>query len=137
MGEHVTADDNAEDKRLAELATTVFGLARTGETTALGEYLTAGVPVELTNDRGDTLIMLAAYHGRLDAVELLLARGADPNRPNAHGQTPLAGAVFKGETEIVRALVAAGADPGAGAPSALDAARMFGKLELVELFTAS
>ncbi|WP_228003093.1 ankyrin repeat domain-containing protein [Nocardia australiensis] len=126
-----------DDERVIELAAEVFGLARRGEAEALGGYVDAGVPVNLTNDRGDTLLMLAAYHGHEGAVAALLARGAEPDRANDKGQTPLAGAVFKGETEIVRALVAAGADPDAGTPSARDAAEMFGKTELLRLFGAS
>jgi uncharacterized protein len=35
---------------------------------------------------------------------------------------------------VVRILLDGGADPSAGTPSALDAARMFGKEELVKLF---
>ncbi|MFQ6327990.1 ankyrin repeat domain-containing protein [Nocardia sp. CWNU-33] len=125
------------DPELIQLATKVFDLARQGVVEALGGYVDAGVPVNLTNDRGDTLLMLAAYHGHQEAVAALLARGAEPDRANDKGQTPLAGAVFKGETEIVRALLAAGADPDAGTPSAREAATMFGNTELLELFGAS
>ncbi|MCM6774050.1 ankyrin repeat domain-containing protein [Nocardia sp. CDC159] len=126
---------NAEmDPELIELASKVFDSARTGDAQTLGAYLDAGVPANLTNDRGDTLLMLAAYHGHSDAVRILLDQGADPNRANDRGQTPLAGAVFKGENEIVEALVGAGADPDAGTPSARDSAVMFGKSELLELF---
>ncbi|MEU0372523.1 ankyrin repeat domain-containing protein [Streptomyces sp. NPDC006283] len=122
------------DSEVIELATKVFDLARQGETDALAAYVDAGVPADLTNDKGDTLVMLAAYHGHADAVEALLARGAEPNRANDRGQTPLAGAVFKGEDAVIRALLAGGADPQAGTPSAADTARMFGKTELLELF---
>ncbi|GLF96458.1 ankyrin repeat domain-containing protein [Streptomyces yaizuensis] len=124
----------APDPEVIALATKVFDLARQGEAEKLAAYVDAGVPADLTNDRGDTLVMLAAYHGHPAAVEILLARGADPNRSNDRGQTPLAGAVFKGEDAVVRTLLAGGADPGAGAPSAVDTARMFGKTELLELF---
>ncbi|WP_280253369.1 ankyrin repeat domain-containing protein [Nocardia abscessus] len=124
------------DPELIELATKVFDFARRGDTASLAAYVDAGVPVDLTNDAGDTLLMLAAYHGHADAVAALLKRSADPNRANDKGQTPLAGAVFKGETGIVRQLAAAGADPDAGTPSARAAAVMFGKTELLELFDA-
>ncbi|MBF6475601.1 ankyrin repeat domain-containing protein [Nocardia gipuzkoensis] len=124
------------DPELIELATKVFDFARRGDTASLAAYVDAGVPVDLTNDAGDTLLMLAAYHGHADAVAALLKRSADPNRANDKGQTPLAGAVFKGETGIVRQLAAAGADPDAGTPSARTAAVMFGKTELLELFDA-
>ncbi|MBF6077529.1 ankyrin repeat domain-containing protein [Nocardia beijingensis] len=122
------------DPELLELAAKVFDFARRGDTARLAAYVDAGVPVDLTNDAGDTLLMLAAYHGHADAVAALLQRSADPDRANDKGQTPLAGAVFKGETEIVRQLAAAGADPDAGTPSARDAAVMFGRTELLELF---
>ncbi|MGC5344647.1 ankyrin repeat domain-containing protein [Streptomyces sp. DT24] len=122
------------DPEVVELATKVFGLARAGEAEALAGYVDAGVPANLTNDRGDTLLMLAAYHGHAAAVTALVDRGADPDRANDRGQTPLAGAVFKGERAVIEALLAAGADPSAGTPSARDAARMFDKADLLELF---
>ena len=122
------------DPEVVELATKVFDLARRGETETLAAYVDAGVPANLTNDRGDSLVMLAAYHGHAEAVTALVGRGADPDRANDRGQTPLAGAVFKGEPAVIDALLAAGADPAAGTPSALDTARMFGKADLLELF---
>ncbi len=94
------------DPEVVELATKVFDLARAGETEALTAYVEAGVPANLTNDRGDTLVMLAAYHGHAATVAALVARDADPDRANDRGQTPLAGAVFKGEDAVVDALLA-------------------------------
>ncbi|MFD5899349.1 ankyrin repeat domain-containing protein [Streptomyces sp. NPDC060366] len=126
----------APDSDVVELATKVFDLARRGETETLAAYVDAGVPVNLTNDRGDSLVMLAAYHGHAPAVTALLSRGAEADRPNDLGQTPLAGAVFKGEDAVIRALLTGGADPTAGTPSAVDTARMFGKTDLLELFAA-
>lgn len=128
------AMSEAPDPEVVALASEIFALARRGETEALARYVDAGVPADLTNDRGDSLVMLAAYHGHADAVRALLARGADANRINDRGQTPLAGAVFKGETEVVEALVEAGADPRAGTPSAVDTARMFVRPDMLELF---
>ncbi|MFD9544598.1 ankyrin repeat domain-containing protein [Streptomyces sp. NPDC060022] len=124
------------DPEVVELATKVFDLARQGEAESLAAYVDAGVPANLTNDRGDSLLMLAAYHGHAAAVTALAGRGADPDRANDRGQTPLAGAVFKGERTVIDALLAAGADPAAGTPSAVDTARMFGKGDLLELFGA-
>ncbi|HEX9335032.1 MAG TPA: ankyrin repeat domain-containing protein [Pseudonocardiaceae bacterium] len=122
------------DDDVVELATKLFGLARSGETATLIAYLDAGIPPNLTNDSGDTLVMLAAYHGHAETVRTLLAAGADPNRANDRGQTPIAGAVFKGETEVVQALLVGGADPTAGQPSAIATAEMFGQTELLALF---
>ncbi|MFF8837929.1 ankyrin repeat domain-containing protein [Streptomyces sp. NPDC015130] len=122
------------DPEVIELASKVFDLARTGDAEALAAYVDAGVPANLTNDKGDSLVMLAAYHGHAAAVSALLERGADADRSNDRGQTPLAGAVFKGEDAVIRALLAGGANPESGTPSAVDTARMFGKAELLELF---
>lgn len=116
---------------VAELAGRVFDMARRGDADTLAAYVDAGVPVNLTNDAGDTLLMLAAYHGHAPAVGALIARGADVDRVNDRGQAPLAGAVFKGEDDVVRALVEAGADPLGGHPSAVDTARMFGRDDLL------
>jgi uncharacterized protein len=126
----------ADEAAVQEFATKVFDLARDGDAGALAAYVDAGVPANLTNDSGDTLVMLAAYHGHAPAVRALLERGADPGRPNDRGQTPLAGAVFKGESEVVRALLDGGADPGAGHPSAIDTARMFGNDDFLRWFGA-
>ncbi|GAA2811539.1 ankyrin repeat domain-containing protein [Streptomyces showdoensis] len=130
------SESQAPDPEVVELASKVFDLARTGDAAALAAYVDAGVPANLTNEKGDSLVMLAAYHGHADAVAVLLERGADADRANDRGQTPLAGAVFKGEDGVVRALLAGGANPQAGTPSAVDTARMFGKAELLELFGA-
>ncbi|MDI1463669.1 ankyrin repeat domain-containing protein [Catellatospora sp. KI3] len=112
-------------------APTTFTLARDGDTAALTAHLNTGTPPDLANGRGDTLLMLAAYHGHPATVAALLAHGATPDLANDREQTPLAGAVFKGHTEVVQVLLAAGADPDAGNPSARQAAAMFGREHLL------
>ncbi|MFJ9516752.1 ankyrin repeat domain-containing protein [Kitasatospora sp. NPDC101801] len=122
------------DAEVIALAGKLFDAARTGDAALLTAYLDAGAPADLANDRGDTLVMLAAYHGHAETVRSLLAHGADPDRVNDRGQTPLAGAVFKGEAEVITALLEGNADPRAGAPTAIETARMFGKDDLVARF---
>ncbi|MFE5036916.1 ankyrin repeat domain-containing protein [Streptomyces sp. NPDC056683] len=117
-----------------ELTSRLFDLARHGEAETLARYLDAGAPVNLTNDKGNTLVMLAAYNGHLQAVAELLMRGADPDRPNDRGQTPLSGAVFKNELDIIDLLLHHGADPRTGSPSALETARFFAKDETTKRF---
>jgi ankyrin repeat protein len=131
------AADQAVPDDVADLASRLFDMARTGDAQTLAAYLDAGVPVDLTNARGDTLVMLAAYHGHPEVVRVLTARGADVDRANDQGQTPLAGAVFKAEDEVVRALLDAGADPQAGTPNAVEAARVFGQTGYLEMFGAA
>ncbi|NLG54855.1 MAG: ankyrin repeat domain-containing protein [Rhodococcus sp.] len=111
----------------------MFDAARAGDAATLAAYVDAGLPVDLTNGKGDSLLMLAAYHGHADTVAALTARGADVNRLNDRGQSPLAGALFKGEEAVVRVLVAAGADLDAGHPTPRDTARMFGSEHLLDV----
>lgn len=125
--------DPTGDDDLSELAGRLFAMARTGDAVGLASYVDAGVPVNLHNESGDTLLMLAAYHGHADAVRVLVERGADVNKANDKGQSPLAGAVFKGEDEVVRLLVDGGADPHGGHPSAIHAATMFGREDYLGL----
>lgn len=115
-----------------ELAHRMFDLAREGDAGLL-EYVDAGAPADLTDAQGNTLLMLAAYHGHPALVSGLAARGADVDRVNDRGQTPLAGAVFKAEDEVVRVLLTAGADPDAGSPTARAAATMFSSTVLDHL----
>ncbi|MCU1603783.1 MAG: Ankyrin [Modestobacter sp.] len=115
----------AIDPEVIELAGRVFDMARSGSTEELAAYLDAGVPANLTNDKGDTLLILAAYHGHPDTVAALLARGADHSRINDRGQSPLSAAVFKQSAEAVEHLLAAGADPDGGQPSARATAAFF------------
>ena len=121
------------DPGVIELARKVFDLAREGMTDELAEYVDAGVPVNLTNDKGDTLLILAAYHGHRDTVAALLSRGADHSRANDRGQTALAAAVFRQSAETVTRLLEAGADPDAGGPSARATATFFDLPAMVEL----
>ena len=121
---------------VVELAGRVFDLARSGATEELGAYVDAGVPADLTNDKGDTLLILAAYHQHPDTVGALLDRGADHARVNDRGQTALAAAVFRQSAEGVERLLAAGADPDAGGPSARATAAFFQLPEMSGLLDA-
>jgi ankyrin repeat protein len=125
-------DAETPNSEVAELAGRLFGMAREGDPAVIS-YVTAGVPVNLTNHAGDTLLMLAAYHGHAEVVSGLLELGADVNRANDKNQAPLAGAVFKSHDQVVRSLIAAGADPDAGTPTARDAATMFGREDYLGL----
>ncbi|WP_433307559.1 ankyrin repeat domain-containing protein [Actinoplanes sp. CA-030573] len=111
----------------------MFDLARTGGTGELTANIEAGLPPNLTNDKGDTLLILAAYHNHPSTVAALLAHGADPGRVNDRGQSALAAAVFRQNAETVRSLLAAGADPDAGNPSARATAEFFKLPEMAAL----
>jgi hypothetical protein len=108
--------------------------------------LEAGVPVGDRNRDGGTALHAAAFLGRLDVVQTLIGRGADPAARNNFGETPLGsaetgleavefiagalgfkvdkGEVERGRVEVVRLLrsklgdgAGSKSDPGPGAGS--------------------
>lgn len=107
------------------LLASAFDWARYGATDRLAELFESGASVELTNERGDTLLILAAYHCQPEVVRLLLSCSVALDRANDNGQTALGAAVFRQSSEIVDLLLEAGADPDGGARSARDVARFF------------
>lgn len=111
----------------------LFDHAREGRTSDLAAAVDAGVPVNLTNSAGDTLLILAAYHVHPETVGALLSRGADTSRVNDMGQTALGAAVFRQSAAIVTALLDAGADPAEGPKSALKIAEFFALPEMLKL----
>lgn len=120
------------DEELA-LLREMFDLARAGATDELAAAIELGVPVNLTNEVGDSLLILAAYHDHPDTVRALLDRGADTARTNDRGQTALGAAVFRRSQRSVTYLLEAGADPALGERSALDIARFFNLPEMLAL----
>lgn len=111
----------------------VLDLARAGRAEELATAIAGGVPVNLTSPTGDSLLMLAAYHGHPPTVRMLLERGADPDRVNDRGQTALGAAVFRRSEESVRLLLDHGASVHAGARSAAQIAEFFGLQEMAAL----
>jgi RNA polymerase sigma factor (sigma-70 family) len=92
---------------------------------------------------GFTALSLAAHFGHLDAMRLLLDRGADVNRVSRHAiaVTPLIAALFGRRVEAASMLIDRGADVraargGTGSPragwTALHYAAAFGFLDLIE-----
>ncbi|REE03430.1 ankyrin repeat domain-containing protein [Citricoccus nitrophenolicus] len=109
-----------------EFLNSLFDLARAGDGDRLLPVLDQGVPVDLANHKGDTLLILATYNNHPGLVTALIRRGADVHRLNGRGQSALSCAVFVQNEESVRALLAAGADPDEGPVSARAAVDMFG-----------
>ncbi len=122
-----------DDETLA-FAARVFQLARDGDTETMRGLLDQGLPPNLRNDKGDSLLMLAAYSENEPVARLLLERGADPDLANDKGQTPLAGVIFKGNLAIMTMLVEHGAaleGPSDGARSPLTVAAMFDRIDMM------
>lgn len=115
----------SDHEDFSDIAEAAFELARNGERDRLLRFVATGLPVDLVNGSGDSLLMLAAYHGHVDTVRDLIKAGADVDKRNDRDQSPLAGAVFKNYDDVTGVLLEAGADPDAGTPSARQIAAMF------------
>jgi ankyrin repeat protein len=101
----------------------------------------SGVPADAADSGGDTPLHVAAGHGQLRCVELLLRHRAGVAAPNAMGNTPLAVAARYNQLACVRALLGArgGARPdvpNSCGHSALDYARAGGHWQAVACMEA-
>ena len=124
--------DPATVAKLREIA---FEAAREGDAKTLTEYFKAGQPAEIVDNRGDSLLILAAYHGHDDAVKAILSQPKTPiDAKNKMGFTALTGASYKGYVGIVKQLAAKKADLNAAndrGQTPLMFAALFGRTEVV------
>ena len=127
MSENTAPQPGTDADEAAALARALMDAAREGNLDALRPAIEADIPLNMQDVDGNTMLMLAAYHGHAALVKLLAEHGADVDLLNDRGQSPLAGAVFKGFDDAVKVLVEAGADPDAGVPSARESARFFSR----------
>lgn len=114
--------------------------ARVNDLASIVTLLAGGADIEAPDPRGYTPLMLAAYNGHVQAVELLIARGANPNARDRAGNSVLMGATFKGHVELVERLLRAGADARAQNAAGIDAqgiAEQFGRAEVMPVLAGA
>ncbi|WP_413288280.1 ankyrin repeat domain-containing protein [Bdellovibrio sp. HCB337] len=115
-----------------------FDWAREGNRFALAEFLRTGGDINTKNQKGYSLLMLAAYNDHWSTCAWLMQKGADINSIDISGNSVLMGACFKGHVRIVKLLLSSGADPflqNCYNMTALDLARAFGRQEVVRVLT--
>ncbi|WP_305806361.1 ankyrin repeat domain-containing protein [Stenotrophomonas sp. YIM B06876] len=83
--------------------------AMAGDVDAVRRLVDLGSPVDAVDAQGCTALLRAAGGGHAAVVDLLLARGANPQHAAGSGATPLSAAVSMRQTAIVSALLDAGA----------------------------
>ncbi|MDO4898719.1 MAG: ankyrin repeat domain-containing protein [Rothia sp. (in: high G+C Gram-positive bacteria)] len=127
--------ENAISDAELEFLNSVFDLARDNKPVALKSLFDQGVPVDLTNANGDTLLILAAYHQHTDLVQVLINEGADLDRLNDRGQTALVCAVFRNNLPLARMLLDAGADETLGTQTPAQVADFFNLAEMKALLS--
>lgn len=66
--------------------------------------------LNLSDEDGMTPTLLAAYHGNLEALEIICSRGGDPDKCDIWGNTPLHYAASNGHTHCISFLVNFGAN---------------------------
>lgn len=128
----------AEYLKTAKVEEPIFDHVRSGNYSEVLKYLEGLGNPDLRNEKGYSLLMLAAYNGHLSLVSLLISCHADVNSRDDNGNTILMGVAFKGHEKIARQLIRAGADLHATNPkgqTALTFAEAFGREDLVRLFT--
>src|SRR5690606_26942629 len=94
------------DMETLQLAQRTFQLAREGDAPSMRQLLALGLPANLMDGKGDSLLMLASQRGHLETARVLLEYRADPAQQNDQDLAPLAAAAAKGNVEIVRLLLA-------------------------------
>jgi ankyrin repeat protein len=103
------------DWRRADGVTTLMIAALTGRTEIITALVDAGATIDLQAPDGMTALLAATAFARttreIAAIELLLARGADPNLANSEGNDALMMSARHGLVESVLVLLKAGADP--------------------------
>ena len=96
--------------------------------------LSQGLPADVMDSHGSTMLMQAAKGGKVKVATLLLDSGADPNLIATNGVTALMLAVNGGHASTVNALLKMNADPnlrGPGLPPALTFAAANGNAEIM------
>ena len=83
--------------------------AMAGDADAVRRLIDLGLPVDSADAQGCTALLRACGGGHRTVVELLLARGANPQHVAHTGATPLSAAVSMRHGELVDRLLAAGA----------------------------
>jgi hypothetical protein len=87
-----------------------FGLAiENGDVRAARNWLDEGLPADYPADRIGTGLMIAAWEGNIEMMELFVARGASVNRANRNEETALMLAAWRGHADAVRWLLDRGA----------------------------
>lgn len=69
-----------------------------------------GLEIKSPNEEGHTALHEASFYGRVDLMDGLIAKGANPNVKDKHQDTPLDRACLNGYIDAVTSLVSYGAE---------------------------
>lgn len=87
-----------------------FGVAvERGDRRSVEKWLDEGLPTDFVADRIGTGLMIAAWNGDIEMMELFVSRGANPRRVNKNGEQAVQLAAWNGHANAVRWLLERGA----------------------------
>jgi ankyrin repeat protein len=107
---NATIAQRQEGTKVMDRISNFLTAADNGDTAKVMEGLNQGIDVNVTDEHGQTALMLAADQGHIDTVNFLLQYRASLDLQNKLGGTALMLACFNGHLEIVTELLKAGAD---------------------------
>ncbi len=128
--------DNAEYNTLLPY---FYAAARTGDDEVVNEFLNAGLPIDVKNNKGYTALMIATYNGKTSIVNTLIKRGANVCAKDHRGNTALMAAIFRAEFKIANTLMKSDCDTNQqnnAGQTAVMYATLFGRDELKNLLIA-
>lgn len=96
-------------KNRVDKITGLMVAAEHGRLDNMAQLLALKVPVDATDNTGNTALTYASRRGRVDAVRFLLAKGAQTTKADTGGRTALHYAAQNGHADVVRLLLSHGA----------------------------
>ena len=145
IAESTQGDAKSFSKRFQDnrARSTLLQAARKGDVAAVEKALSKGVPIESTNDKGETPLCLAVIGGHVPTISALLTHNARIEARTKKGLTPLLCArenVSTSRVNVMRVLLSAGANLDAkdeNGDTALHHALSLNRLDWVQLLLSS
>lgn len=119
--------------------TEIFQSVRDNDIEKLSAFIKNKGNINISNQKGHSLLTLACYNNAFESVVLLLKNKAETNLKDDTGNTALMGASFKGYPKITKLLLENGADPNVlnfNKANALFFAVTFGNVEIASQLIA-
>jgi hypothetical protein len=88
----------------------IFSFTRHGRIEEVNDLLTRGVPIDVRDDNGNTILSVACQNGCKRLVKMALRRGADINALNFRGNSPLHFCYKYRKIELGQYLISKGAN---------------------------
>jgi len=105
-------DLDSKDLQVTKDVEDIFSYARHNRVEDLERLLDAGIPVNIRDQYGNTILSVACQNGHKRSAKAVLRRGADINARNYRGNTPLHFCFTYGYGDTLgEYLISKGADP--------------------------